>query len=412
MPTPLDAAYLLLGAITAPWWMRKQRGGWSERFGKIEHMLTGAAKPAGRPRILIHAVSVGETAALRTLVPILLETHDVVISTTTDTGLARARALYEDRCPIVRYPLDASWAVRRFLDSVRPDAVALTELEVWPQFVKACTKRGIPVAVINGRLSANSFKGYRRFRPLIGPTFRRLAAVGAQDDTIAARFREMGAAKVTVTGSMKWDNAAATATDEDERAAADIAQSLGIDRGRPLVVAGSTGPGEEALLAKAIEPIEGAQLLCAPRKPERFDEAASALTDPVRRSDPKPRDDTRHYLLDTLGELRAAYLLADVVVMGRTFPQPDTKPLGGSDPTEPAGLGKPVLLGPDVANFASVVETLESAHAVARTSVERLTDDLRRLLACPGDLGSSARDCVQAQLGASRRTAELIKSLL
>jgi 3-deoxy-D-manno-octulosonic-acid transferase len=125
----------------------------------------GTPRPApDRPRILLHAVSVGEVSALRGVVPLLVPHADVVISVTTDTGIARARELFGATCAIVRYPLDFSWAVRRFLDRVKPDAVALVELEVWPNFVDACASRGISVCIINGRLSERSFKGYRRIR--------------------------------------------------------------------------------------------------------------------------------------------------------------------------------------------------------------------------------------------------------
>jgi len=205
MPTPLDLVYTVAAAGSSPWWRRKARGGWPERFGRV---APGSIPPKGdRPRVLLHAVSVGEAAALRTLVPLLLEDHEVVVSATTDTGIARARELYADRCAVVRYPLDASWAVCRFLDAVRPDAVALTELEVWPQFVAACRSRSIPVCVINGRLSARSYRSYRRVRPLLRRTFARLSAVGAQDQTIAQRFRDMGAPRVEVVSSWPTDSA-------------------------------------------------------------------------------------------------------------------------------------------------------------------------------------------------------------
>lgn len=408
MPTPLDLAYTVAAAGSAPWWRRKARGGWPERFGRV---APGAVPPKGdRPRVLLHGVSVGEVAALRTLVPLLLEDHEVVVAATTDTGIARARELYADRCPVVRYPLDASWAVRRFLDAVRPDAVALTELELWPQFVAACSTRSIPVCVINGRLSARSFRGYRRARPLLRRTFARLSAVGAQDETIAQRFREMGAPDVRVTGSMKWDNAAAPPTDADRALAHHIAESMGIDRGRPLIVAGSTGPGEEALLRAAIEPIENARLLCAPRRPERFDEAAAALPNCVRRSAPRFATGHRWLLLDALGELRAAYLLADLVVVGRTF-----APMGGSDPAEPAGLGRAAVVGPSVENFSSVVAALDDAGGLVRTTRERLHDTIASLLSeAPRRqaVAEAAAACVDAQRGASRRHAEMLRELL
>src|SRR6185295_784617 len=128
---------------------------WAERFGKIE----AVSGRGGLPRLLIHAVSVGEVNALRELVPLLTPRAQVIISVGTDTGIKRARELFTATCDVVRYPLDASWAVKRFLDRVRPAAVGLVELELWPNFVGECGRRGIPVGVINGRLSERSFKG-------------------------------------------------------------------------------------------------------------------------------------------------------------------------------------------------------------------------------------------------------------
>ncbi|MYH51248.1 MAG: hypothetical protein F4151_17450, partial [Gammaproteobacteria bacterium] len=145
-----------------------------------------------RPTVLVHGVSVGEVAAIRQLVGLLAARTRVVVSSTTDTGVARARVLYSSRHAVVRYPLDLSWMVRRFLDAVRPDVVALAELEVWPNFVTECTRRGIPVCVVNGRLSPSSYRGYRRARAWLRPVFRQLAAVAAQNEGYADRFIDVG----------------------------------------------------------------------------------------------------------------------------------------------------------------------------------------------------------------------------
>ena len=240
----LDPLYILAGALAAPVWARKQRSGWGERMGKVSGML-GSEPANDRPRILLHAVSVGEVNALRPLVPLLLEHATVIVCTTTDTGLARARQLFGETCEVVRYPLDFSWAVRRFLDAVRPDAVGLVELELWPNFLGACRVRGIPVGVINGRLSARSFKGYARWKRLLSPLmFRRVACAAVQDETYAERSRAMGVGALRVTGSMKWDSYdVGGEPGRPSEAALALGRELGIDPGRPLVVGGSTGPG-------------------------------------------------------------------------------------------------------------------------------------------------------------------------
>jgi len=404
----LDLLYLALGVVTAPLWARKKRDGWRERCGHVGPML--AREPTGKPRVLLHAVSVGEVSALRKLVPMLTPDADVIVSTTTDTGLARATSLFSDQCDVVRYPLDASWMVRRFLDAVRPDAVGLVELELWPNFLKTCRKRGVPVAVINGRISARSFKGYRRFRAVTRPLmFARIEAAGAQDEAYRERLAALGVApeRLAVTGSMKWDSvdAAGDPPPPSERAVA-IARGLGIDLERPLIVAGSTGPGEEALLHAACP--AGVQLLCAPRKPERFDEAADALPGGTRRSSGEPRPGDR-FLLDTIGELSAAYELADVIVVGRSFGD-----LYGSDPTEPAALGKPIVIGTAVGDFETAVGVLRDADAIAQVDRDDLPRALAELMGRPEErdrMGTAARAAVRHQQGASDRHARLMLGL-
>ncbi len=401
--TPLDPIYMLVALATWPLWRRKARGDWPARFGQGEPLPM-----ASKSRLLIHAVSVGEVSALRTLVPLLANETDLVISVSTDTGIERAWALYSDTATIVRYPLDFSWCVRRFLDGVRPDAVALVELELWPNFLKSCRKRDIPVAIINGRLSERSFRGYKKLRPLLRRHFASLRRVAVQDEAYRKRFNAMGVdpARCEVVGSMKWD---APPMQHDAETADRFAREMGIDRNRPLIVAGSTADGEEALLHAACS--QGVQLLCAPRRPERFDEAGEALPACVRRSRPhEGRPSSDRFLLDTIGELGDAYALADIVVLGRSFGD-----LHGSDPLEPAALGKPILIGPATSDFTHAVETLAQCDAIVRTTREGLVGDIRRLLENPSaraSLGERARECVAAHRGPSERTAHLLRELL
>ncbi|MEM9662407.1 MAG: glycosyltransferase N-terminal domain-containing protein [Planctomycetota bacterium] len=399
---PLDAGYALAAAAAAPILLRKQRGGWDERLGSVREL-----KPSrDRPRVMLHAVSVGETNALRTLVPLLTEHADVVVTATTDTGIARGRDLFGGVATVARFPLDFSWSVDRFLRRVRPDVVGMVELELWPNFLSACERAGIPTAVINGRLSERSFRGYARLKPVIGGMFGSLAWACVQDDSYAERFRAMGVRRVEVTGSMKWDAANLEPVGE---AAEELAAAMGIDRSKPLIVAGSTGPDEEKLLREACPP--SVQLLCAPRKPERFDGAALDLEPCVRRSRPdvRPRGATR-FLLDTIGELRAAYELADVVVMGRSFGD-----LFGSDPIEPIALGRATLIGPRVSDFEAVVEAFDAAGGIIRTDRDRLADDLARLVRDEGErerVASRGRVCVEANRGASRMHAAVLLDLV
>ncbi len=406
----LDLLYLGLALVTSPIWLArllwtgKIRTDWPGRFGSAR------ISPPARRRILIHAVSVGEVNAVRLLVERLADQPgrpEVVVATTTNTGFARAKSLFGSRHAVVRYPLDLSFAVERFLRRVRPDVVALVELEVWPNFTAACARHCIPVCVVNGRLSARSHRRYLRLGPLIRPSFRRLARVAVQSEAYAERFGALGvgADDVEVTGTMKWDTAEIS---DHVEGAADLATAMGIDRGRPLIVGGSTAPGEPELLAAVVP--EGAQLLCAPRKPEWFEPAAAALPGCARRSRAECGSAAGRFLLDTIGELRLAYSLADLVVVGRTFGS-----LHGSDMMEPVALGKATIVGPAVADFQEIVESLLAGGGIVATDRAGLGAIVRDLLADPvrrRELADAGRAVIRAHQGATDRHVELILSLL
>lgn len=395
----------------------KWRTDWRGRFGHCDRPMS--TNNAGRTKtLLLHAVSVGETDSIRGLVDRLEQLGGpalrLVIASTTNTGFQRAASLFGDRFAVVRYPFDFSWVVRRFLDTIRPDAVGLIELEAWPNFVAQCDERGVPVAVINGRVSAHSFPRYRMARPLMRSTFARLAAVGAQDRDIADRFIALGTPheRVRVMDTLKWDTARLV---DDMPGADQLAADMGIDRGRPLIVAGSTGPGEEKLLIDTCP--ADAQLLLVPRKPERFDAvAALAPSDGppmVRRTrwrDGPSRavDGSRLFLLDTIGELGKAYALADVVLVGRSF-------LGmyGSNILEPIGLGKPTITGPFHSNFADAMKALTAEGGILVT--DQPGPAVAELLANPtkaADLARRGREVIRGRQGATDRYARMLLDLL
>jgi 3-deoxy-D-manno-octulosonic-acid transferase len=366
--------------------------------------------PPPQSRILVHAVSVGEVNAARKLLARLgappLEA-EIVVCSTTNTGCARAEALFGGTHYLARYPLDFSFAVNRFLRAVQPDVIVLIELEVWPNFVRAAARRGIPVCVVNGRLTRRSAAGYRRLAALVRPVFRRLTFAAVQNEPYARRFRSAGvpAERVHVTGTMKWDTA--EIADAVEGADA-LAEAMGIDRSRPLVVAGSTAPGEHELLVEAVP--DGVQLLCAPRKPEWFDQSAAAMPGCARRSRGDHGSTTGRFLLDTIGELRAAYALADVVVVGRSFGN-----LHGSDMMEPVALGAATVVGPAVADFQDTVDALLAGDGLIQTDRQRLAGVIRDLLDDPERrrvLAANARRVIGAQQGATERNAALIRTLI
>jgi len=423
MALAYDMAYSIALLVSSPVWgwrmlrTGKWRTDWRGRFGRCQ------LQPDDRPTLLIHSVSVGEVNAIRQLVPRLYERTQgqvrIVIGVTTNTGIEQAQRLFgpsdADRptCEVIRYPLDFGACVRSFLDAVRPNLVATVELEVWPNFISECTKRKIPVCVINGRLSSRSFRGYHLGGALVRPMFARLTVAAVQTEEYAWRFEALGTQpeRIRVLDTMKWD-AAEIAEPEDVQGADELAKALGIDRSKPVIVAGSTGPGEERMLIDTC-PVE-AQLVLVPRKPERFDEVASLEPRKMVRRTACPDgsarqpDQTRLFLLDTMGELRKAYALADVVLIGRSF-----MGLYGSDPLEPVALGKPAVIGPYHSDFADIIEALQIGGGI---EVTRSPGDLaaellinRRKAEALGHLG---RKVIRARQGATDRHVDLLLSLL
>lgn len=418
----LDALYAVGLLVSSPIWgyrllrTGKWRTDWAGRLGRCS--VAVRPEDAGRPTLLIHAVSVGEVNLCRDLVKAMSEPTDgsrpwrVVISTTTNTGIERATQLFGARHAVVRSPFDFSFAVKRLFDAVKPDVVALAELEVWPNFVRECEKRGVPVCVINGRISERSFGRYKLIRPLLRPTFSRLGAAAAQTQGYAERFVAMGtpADRVKVLDTMKWD----TAKVEDAASfpgAEVLAKAMGIDRTRPIIVCGSTAPGEDELLIRTC-PRE-AQLVIVPRKPEWFDGVMKHAPDAVRRTkhpDGTERtiDGKRVFLLDTIGELKRAYALADVVIVGRSF-----LGLYGSDVMEPIGLGKPTIIGPHHKDFLDTVNALRAEAGIVVTdkpgeaAAELLADRARA-----AELARRGRDVILSRQGATARHAALLRGLL
>jgi 3-deoxy-D-manno-octulosonic-acid transferase len=403
----------------------KNRTGWAERFGRLP------SRDPDVTRVWIHAVSLGEINATPRLAEMFqreLPDAQIVFSTTTDTGFQRAVQLF-GRDRVFRYPLDFSWMVARALDAVRPSMIVLVELEVWPNLVCEAARRAIPVVVVNGRLTVRSAKRLMRLGGLIRSVFSKLVWVGAQDEAIAARFRGLGVdpQRIEITGSVKWDTAVVAEQVPGDK---ELATAVGLDHLRPVIVCGSTGPGEEKIILDAFQKVVVARglqraprLIIVPRKPERFNEVAGLIERSgfscVRRSThpnggPTAKlTDESVILGDTMGELRAFYSLAQLVFIGRSL-----VPMGGSDPMEVAGLGKPILTGPHVGNFEQPVTILaESGTLKIVDSVAALVEQIQGWLDDPvgfEERGKLGRDvvvrCQGATLVTVRRLAGLLQS--
>ncbi|MGC9260159.1 MAG: 3-deoxy-D-manno-octulosonic acid transferase [Phycisphaerae bacterium] len=423
----LDLIYFLGLLAASPflfiksWRTGKYRTDWRGRLGQVSPQATEILRAyTAWPRVLIHCVSVGELLSTRKLVEELLQGHEkllIVISTTTDTGMARALALYPPRAGArvlaVRYPLDFSFAVRKFLDTVNPSVIALVELETWPNFLIAAGKRRIPVQIINGRMTIKSLQRYRIIKPLMRRMLRPMDHIGVQTPEIADRFAKLGAISehVEVIPTMKYDSA--DFADEIPGAPA-MAAALGVLPEQRLFVAGSTGPGEQDILLAAYKALRNTwpklRLAIAPRKPEVVPEVITAIRlaglEPVLRTQ-RPDGDTgspiqsgQVIVMDTMGELKKLYSLAFAVFSGRSLVN-----LGGSDMIEVVALAKPCCFGPYTFNFSDVVAllTADGAGVVVKSAAE-LESLLGEWLAHPEKamaMGQRARACLESQRGGS-----------
>ncbi|MFG6138987.1 lipid IV(A) 3-deoxy-D-manno-octulosonic acid transferase [Halomonas sp. B23F22_10] len=386
-----------------------------ERLGRI------AVSPEGAHSLWLHCASVGEVQAARPLIEALARRHPdrrLVITTMTATGAERAHAVAErlqyeaDVAEVSHHfvPLDFPGAARRFLDRLRPDLAIFFETELWPNLLAGCERRGIPVAVVNGRLSPRAFRGYRRLGRLMAEALSHVSWLGAKSEADAERFRALGmaAGKTEVTGSLKFDLA------RDDKAFG-VSERLRTEIGkRPVWVAGSTHEGEdEALLeahARLRERCPEALLILVPRHPRRFEAAAELCRHAgmplARRSrDEAVTGETAVYLGDTMGELSTLYGAGDAAFVGGSL-----VPIGGHNLLEPAAMGVPVLTGPELANFTDVAEALRERQALVEVSdATTLADALARLLGDAAErerLAAAGRVVVEANRGALARTLE------
>jgi 3-deoxy-D-manno-octulosonic-acid transferase len=441
----LNSIYLAVLLVASPWvmWSAWRHGKYREGF-VAKFLGQVPARNSNRPCVWLHAVSVGEVNLLAsTLREIAGRRSDVecVISTTTKAGYDLARQKYADHT-VFYCPLDFSWAVSRAMRRIRPKLLVLAELELWPNLIAAAKSHGAKVAIINGRLSDKSFRGYARLRPLVAKVLRKVDLIAAQNDETADRFLKLGArlSAVVSTGSLKFDGAQTDRSNSRTRELRSLAQFGDDDQ---VFLAGSTQDPEEAMAVRIFQELvtefPRLKLVLVPRHPQRFDEVAEMLDRSglswIRRSElnqpaissrssttrsasrltephstiPVPK--SAILLVDTVGELGAWWGTATVGFVGGSFGS-----RGGQNMLEPAAYGVATCFGPNTWNFRDIVSQLLKADGAQVVNSEaELSAFVRRVLEDPawaGELGRRARQLVLSQQGATGRTVELLLPLL
>ena len=419
----LFACIVLLSPLWVPWVLlsRKRRANFLDRAG----MRGMPQAPRGHtPVIWMHAVSVGETNAsvplLRRLKELLPEAQ-LFLSGVTLTGRATAKdalsGVVDER---FFFPFDVPAICSVFLDRIHPDVVVIVETEIWPNFLAECKRRDIPAVIVNGRISARSFRGYSRFRRLFAPVFRTLSAVSTQTRDDADRFIALGVdpSIVTVGGNLKFDVSAKARSASSLSAIMEGEKSTGTR----WIVAGSTHEGEEAIILRAFMRARKAssqvKLLLAPRHPERFDLVEAVLRHediPVQRRASAPeghnRIDAPVLLLDTMGELPDAYAAAGLAFVGGSL-----IPIGGHNVLEPALHGVPTVVGPHMNNFKEIADTFLAAGGLIQANGEEELADIFSKFASSHDafeaVGSTGKELFSRFGGASARNADTILSVM
>jgi 3-deoxy-D-manno-octulosonic-acid transferase len=395
---------------------------WAERFA----VFTFKGKAHG---ILIHSVSVGETLAAEPLVRSLQAANPnltLTITTTTPTGSDQVRRLYADDLAVGRIvhvylPYDLPWLTTRFIKKIQPSLCIIMETELWPNIIRSCNIKQVPVILANARLSEKSARGYAKFPKLTQPMLQGLDLIAAQHRNDAQRFIDLGIdeRKVDVTGSIKFDIKVPEQTLRQGKALKEL-----WGEGRPVLVLASSHESEDDLILESYQQLladfPDLLLLLVPRHPERFDEVAAIVLNRelhlVRRQESfdkgnlQPNSTTQVYLADTMGEMLLLLATADIAIIGGSFIEH-----GGHNPLEACALAKAVVMGPSDYNFAAISQQLIQQGAMQQASAEKLTVCLRQLLERPelrNDMGSKGKQVVAANQGAVAHLTELMNEQL
>lgn len=429
MPYLINAIYLSALVAFSPWLLYRFLTTSRYRRGLLAKLLGHALLRDGdAPCVWFHGVSVGEIHLLRPLVARFRQRHpdwECVISTTTDTGFDEACKRFPD-LPVFFWPFDFSWAVHRALRWVNPSLIVLAEGELWPNFLAAAKHRGVPVVVVNGRMSPRSFQ---RWNHLFVPPLRRLVRRvlhsvtlwGVQTEEYAACFRDLGVKpdRIHVTGSVKYDG---VESDRSNPRTQELRHLFAVEPADLVWVAGSTQDPEERIVLDIFRRLRShlphLRLFLVPRQKDRFDRVAELLREShvpfVHRSalQEPGQDRSAIVLVDSMGELSAVWGLADVAFVGGSL---DGR-RGGQNMIEPAAYGAAVVFGPHVWNFRDTARRLTEAKAAVQIEdAAALHGAVRRLLTDAAErsrLGQAARRLVLSQFGATERTLDLIDGLL
>lgn len=386
----------------------------------------GSVPPVnGKPVIWLHCVSVGETQAARPLAQRLLKTfphHALVVSTITRTGQNLARDVFRTQAAsVIYFPFDWRWTARRALKAINPDAVLIMETELWPNFLRECKTRQIPVALVNGRISRQSFRRYKLITFFLRRVLSSLSIAVMQSEMDADRLGVLGMPKerLFTAGNLKFDAevAGGLANKTEE-----IRTRFGLDTDPPLILAASTHANEEEIILDSVKQLGTVRVMIAPRHPERFKEVATLIQQSglswTRRTNPPDPNDTNAtvILLDTIGELPATYELARIVFVGGSIVDK-----GGHNVLEPAASGTVTVTGAHTHNFQAIVELMHEANAIVQlppledcAAGEEVAHVFAKLLANDeerAELGRRAKQLVTDNQGAADRTIQLIAPL-
>jgi 3-deoxy-D-manno-octulosonic-acid transferase len=389
----------------------KLRHGIRERLGLYR---PGEDMGKGSPRIWLHGASAGDLLSLQPMMKELKARSPgccIVVTTITNSGLEMARAKLREIDVLLYAPYDLPGATRRAVAAIRPDLLVLEYTEIWPNLIRAARKAGVRIALTNGRFNPEKMASYRALFRAVGNPLRSITLFLMRSDEEAERALQLGAPpdRVWVTGNTKFD---ALVLDRPAGSDEPLRAAMGLDPARPVLIAGSTHEGEEEILVdvyrKLRGEVPGLQLVVAPRYVERaekvLDVAAQAGLRARLRSAGAAAGPADVVVLDTIGELAAAYRLATLAFVGGSFVT-----RGGQNILEPAGQGKPVLFGPHMESFKDSVQVLVGRGGIQVATPDRLHHVARELLSRPDEilrLGAMARDAVGAVRGASSRNVD------